>query len=215
MKSQIQTKVDELQNKTTSLETSVQDIIKTSTEQNLDSRVTQLETNVSSLQSEVVPATTTSAGLVQLNDTVTSASTTEAATANAVKTAYDKAVEAQSSASGGITSTDVPVYAAPDVSRAVLVSIPLNTDTALDPYVPPVDGFISVRGVSAGNNTNSYHYLYEVSSSVYLFQAGNIQGYGTGATIPVHTSMQLRQQIAGITNIYTYFIPAVGTEWSA
>ena len=37
-------------------------------------------------------ASTTQAGAVQLNDTVTSTSTTEAATANAAKTAYDEAV---------------------------------------------------------------------------------------------------------------------------
>ena len=42
-------------------------------------------------------ATTTKAGIVQLNNTVTSTSTTQAATANAVKMAYDKAVEASES----------------------------------------------------------------------------------------------------------------------
>lgn len=40
-------------------------------------------------------ASTSKAGIVQLNDTVTSTSTTQAATANAVKTAYDKAVAAE------------------------------------------------------------------------------------------------------------------------
>jgi hypothetical protein len=39
-------------------------------------------------------ATTAAAGVVQLNDTVTSTSTTEAGTANAVKTAYDLAADA-------------------------------------------------------------------------------------------------------------------------
>lgn len=47
-----------------------------------------------SLTTTVTSATTSSAGIVQLNNTVTSTSTTQAATANAVKTAYDKAVEA-------------------------------------------------------------------------------------------------------------------------
>ena len=42
-------------------------------------------------------ATTSKAGIVQLNNTVTSTSTTQAATANAVKMAYDKAVEASES----------------------------------------------------------------------------------------------------------------------
>lgn len=43
-------------------------------------------------------ASTSKAGIVQLNNTVTSTSTTEGATANAVKTAYDKAEEAASKA---------------------------------------------------------------------------------------------------------------------
>ena len=40
-------------------------------------------------------ASTSMAGIVQLNNTITSTSTTQAATANAVKTAYDKAVAAE------------------------------------------------------------------------------------------------------------------------
>lgn len=44
-------------------------------------------------------ASTSESGIVQLNNTVTSTSTTQAATADAVKTAYDKAVEAHSAVS--------------------------------------------------------------------------------------------------------------------
>lgn len=40
-------------------------------------------------------ASTSKAGIIQLNDTVTSTSSTQAATANAVKMAYDKAVKAE------------------------------------------------------------------------------------------------------------------------
>lgn len=43
-------------------------------------------------------ASTSKAGIVKLNNTVTSTRTTECATANAVKTAYDKAVEAKKAA---------------------------------------------------------------------------------------------------------------------
>ena len=50
-------------------------------------------------------ASTSAAGVVQLNDTVTSTSTTEAATANAVKAAYDAAVAAQTN--GPLTSDTV------------------------------------------------------------------------------------------------------------
>lgn len=48
-------------------------------------------------------ASTTQAGAVQLNDTVTSTSNTEAATANAVKTAYDLAVDAMPLTGGNFT----------------------------------------------------------------------------------------------------------------
>ena len=47
---------------------------------------------------DVNTASTSKAGIVKLDNTVTSTSTTECATANAVKTAYDKAVEAQKAA---------------------------------------------------------------------------------------------------------------------
>ena len=43
-------------------------------------------------------ASTSKAGIVQLNDTVTSTSTTQAATAHAVKLAYDKAVASSGNA---------------------------------------------------------------------------------------------------------------------
>jgi len=43
-------------------------------------------------------ASTTQAGIVQLNDTLTSTSTTQAATANAVKQAYDQATSAETNA---------------------------------------------------------------------------------------------------------------------
>lgn len=49
-------------------------------------------------------ASTTKAGIVQLNDTVTSTSTTQAATAHAVKLAYDKAVDALESAGSSFAS---------------------------------------------------------------------------------------------------------------
>lgn len=49
-------------------------------------------------------ATTSKAGIVQLNDTVTSTSTTQAATAHAVKLAYDKAADALESANSSFAS---------------------------------------------------------------------------------------------------------------
>lgn len=48
-------------------------------------------------------ASTSETGIVQLNDTVTSTSTRQAATANAVKTAYDKAVEAEAAIANALS----------------------------------------------------------------------------------------------------------------
>ncbi|MCK7604866.1 tail fiber protein [Geobacillus stearothermophilus] len=60
-------------------------------------------------------ASTSQAGIVQLNDTVTSTSTTQAATANAVKQAYDRAVSAENNAKS-YTDTKIAslVNSAPD-----------------------------------------------------------------------------------------------------
>ena len=53
-------------------------------------------------------ASTGNAGIVRLNNTVTSTSTTQSATANAVKTAYDKGVEAKESANNAQKTADIP-----------------------------------------------------------------------------------------------------------
>jgi phage-related tail fiber protein len=57
-------------------------------------------------ESDLKSATTGQKGIVQLNNTVTSTSTTQAATANAVKTAYDKAVSAANTAGGAAKIAD-------------------------------------------------------------------------------------------------------------
>lgn len=51
---------------------------------------------------EVAPSSTTQLGVVQLNDTVTSTSVVEAATANSVKTTYDIATDAQTTANAAL-----------------------------------------------------------------------------------------------------------------
>jgi hypothetical protein len=62
---------------------------------------------------EVAPASTTQLGVVQLNDTVTSTAVDEAATANSVKTTYDVAFSAETTAnaalpkSGGTMTGDI------------------------------------------------------------------------------------------------------------
>lgn len=61
-------------------------------------------------------ASTSAAGIVQLNNTVTSTSTAQAATANAVKTAYDKGAEALAAAEANAILTQTRTIAAGDTS---------------------------------------------------------------------------------------------------
>lgn len=61
-------------------------------------------------------ASTSASGIVQLNNTVTSTSTSQAGTANAVKTAYDKGVEALNAANANAISTTTLTIAAGQTS---------------------------------------------------------------------------------------------------
>jgi len=74
---------------------------------NATSPVTIDKTDPSNFIVGIDSASTTGAGAVQLNDNIDSTSTTEAATANAVKTAYDAAVAAQGSADSAIPCASI------------------------------------------------------------------------------------------------------------
>lgn len=63
--------------------------------------------DITATRKTVRSATTGQTGVVQLNNTVTSTSTTQAATANAVKTAYDEASAAYDKPSSGIPYADL------------------------------------------------------------------------------------------------------------
>jgi hypothetical protein len=76
-------------------------------------------------------ASTIAAGVVQLNDTVTSTSTTEAGTANAVKTAYDAALNSVQSVTG-----TAPVQ--------VDLTDPQNPDVSVDVATTTTTGIVSV-----------------------------------------------------------------------
>jgi hypothetical protein len=58
--------------------------------------VSQTDGKISATKKTLPTASTTEAGIVQLDNTISSSSTTTAATANAVKTAYDTGLDAQS-----------------------------------------------------------------------------------------------------------------------
>ena len=67
--------------------------------------VSQTDGKITATKKTITSASTSTAGIVKLNDTVTSTSVTEAATANAVKTVYDKAVDAATDAASRAPST--------------------------------------------------------------------------------------------------------------
>lgn len=104
-------------------------------------------------------ATTGQTGIVQLNDTVTSTSTTQAATANAAKAAYDKAVEAASKA-----------------------GLPLGYIYAW-PYSTPMDGSIQINGQMLNRDLYADLFAYAkshrqvISEAEWQEKAGQQGGY--------------------------------------
>lgn len=95
----------------------------------------------------VSTASTNKEGIVQLNNTVTSTSTTQAATANAVKMAYDKAVEATSKA-----------------------GLPLGYIYAW-PYKTPMDGSIQINGQMLNRELYSDLFTYAQSHGQVITEA--------------------------------------------
>jgi len=78
----------------------------------------------------VATSSTSQAGVVQLNDTVTSTSTTQAATARTVKDTYDVASKAQADATNAAASAAV-AYAQASAAQATAASASSNANTAL------------------------------------------------------------------------------------
>ena len=160
-------------------------------------------------------ASTTKQGIVQLNNTVTSTSTTLGATANAVKTAYDKAVDAQQSSEDKTTPAQVAEYGAPDYSRIVRIS--LNGSFG---YQVPTDGFIKVN-VSFGSGA-AHLYIHardskgtENTSMKYIWGASSSNGGTYAGTVPVKKGVFIGSQAGNTSNTNTYFIPAKGADWNA
>lgn len=100
-------------------------------------------------------ASTASAGIVQLVDSVSSASASNAATANAVKSAYDKGVSASNVASQMVLKTGDTMTGA--------LNVPSVNST----------GIVTCRGkLSVENNDNGE------GGELILLNAGKTQGYG-------------------------------------
>ena len=122
---------------------SLKDILDENVAATLASRLTTVEVDVSEIEQDVSNidtrltqhlaqnASTTQSGHVQLNNTVTSTSTIQAATANAVKTAYDRA-EAAFSQANDIKTKWASVVGSPLVSSDTQAQLQTKTQTIKD-----------------------------------------------------------------------------------
>jgi hypothetical protein len=140
---------------------------------------------------EIDAASTTQAGAVQLNDTVTSTSTTEAATANAVKTAYDQAAAAIpdstfTAAGELIVGTGAGTYTvlAPGAAEYILQS---NGDGTLSWVVNSSGDVTSVSGTAPIQVDNTDPQTPIVSVDVATTSAPGVVQVGTNIDVSTGT----------------------------
>ena len=126
-------------------------------------------------------ATTTKAGIVRLNNTVTSTSISQAATANAVKIAYDKAVEA--SESTGRSETADKLTTARTI-QTNLASTALASFDGTKNVTPGVTGVLPVANGGTGRTDGKAPSLVtkRTIDGVNFDGSANIHHYGTCST---------------------------------
>ena len=130
-------------------------------------------------------ATSSKAGIVQLNNTVTSTSASQAATANAVKLAYDKAVEAYTkaeSAQGSSASADKLTTA-----RTIQTNLASTASASFDGtenVTPGVTGVLPVANGGTGRTDGKAPSLVtkRTIDGVNFDGSANIHHYGTCST---------------------------------
>lgn len=152
----------------------------------------------------ITDSSTSAKGVVQLNDTINSTSTTQAATANAVKKAYDKAEAAFQSASDGkskiataitgkgITTSSTVSF---DTMAANIDNIPTPSGTALASDVLSGKTFSNSTGTDiSGTMRNNGNADNSILNGVLK------EGYTEGGHILnlVHTNIKNGVNIAGI-----------------
>ena len=105
-------------------------------------------------------ASTSGAGIVQLNDTVSSTSTSQAGTANAVKTAYDKGVEALNAATTNAVKKENVMI---DVGQTSVTTTTTTTSTFLGYFAANNNGDEVVIDV---NNNDNGHVKFSIASAI-------------------------------------------------
>ena len=125
--------------------------------------ISQTDGKISATKRNLPSASTSAAGIVKLNNTTTSTSTSEAATANAVKTAYDAGADAQSRVGALETKLEGVTKVTTSITNAI---------AALDFTAPTTTGdtsdyqFISSVSQTDGKITATKHTIPDATTSV-------------------------------------------------
>lgn len=136
---------------------------------------------------ENVPAASTSvAGVVQLNDTTSSTSTTQAATARALKVAYDLAAAAFPKAGGSVTGNVTFSGTNTLFAGATAAFVNINGDYNGSVYIGPYARHI--RNVTA---TNSWEFVNADNSAV-LFTFDNAGNFTATGNVTAYSDERLK-----------------------
>lgn len=154
---------------------------------------------IPSLTSQLSAATTSTAGIVQLNDNINSTSTTQAATPNAVKTTYDLANgrsrltlgTAQNSTSGtSIDFTGTPSWA----KRVTVIFSGVSTNGSSIPMVRLGAGSIETTGYDSVASSIGTGVATNISTAGFLLNGG-----GAGGSAAVKSGLMTICNVSGNT----------------
>ena len=155
----------------------------------------------------VSAASTSAAGVVQLNDTISSTSTTLAATANAVKTAYDAALDSVQTVTGtapvavNVTDPQNPVVSVTAASTTAAGVVQLNNTT-------------SSTSATQGATANAVKTAYDLANAALPKAGGTMTGviiFAAGQTFPVASIQDATTSQKGIVQVGTNIQVSGGT----
>jgi hypothetical protein len=161
--------------------------------------------------SNLPQSSTSISGIVQLNDTINSTSTTQAGTANAVKQAYDLANTANTLASGKVSKTGDTMTGALTVSSTLYA----NTYSNLPQSSTSISGIVQLNDTVNSTSTtqastaNAVKQAYDLANTANTLASGKVSKTGdtmTGAltvssTLYANTYSNLPQSSTSISGI--------------